>query len=275
MQKSISISVIIPTYNRANTILRAVDSVLNQSFKNVELIVIDDGSTDNTLDLLAEYKLKVLSQNNLGVSSARNLGVKHASYDWIAFLDSDDQWHRDKLAEQVKFLLENKVHLVHTNEQWIRNNVKVNPPKKYNKGGGDQFIPCLKLCAIGPSTVLMEKRIFLELGGFREDFQCCEDYDLWLKYTSLYDVGYIDKLLINKYGGHEDQLSSRFVAMDFWRVCSMDWILKNRDLERDKKSEVLKVLKKKCEILIKGYKKHSNLENLGTVQDIYRLYFVS
>ena len=102
------ISVIIPTFNRAHVLLRAVDSVLKQSYKNFELIVIDDGSTDHTDELLSSYvregKIQYLKQENKGVSSARNFGVKSSKGDWLAFLDSDDEWLKGKLQKQVDLL---------------------------------------------------------------------------------------------------------------------------------------------------------------------------
>jgi len=275
MPESVKVSVIIPTLNRSTTIIRAIESILAQTFKNYEIIVIDDGSSDNTKELISSYDLKYVFTENRGVSYARNLGVEMAKGEWIAFLDSDDEWLPTKLEEQIQYSNDKPdILLIHTDEIWIRDGVRVNPPKKYKKGGGDQFIPNLKLCAIGPSTSMLKKDIFLELGGFRVDLPCCEDYDLWLKFTSLYEVGFIDKLLINKYGGHADQLSLQFVAMDYYRVLSLSWILENRELSIVKEETVLKVLKKKCEILMKGYIKHRNLDNLATVQDIYNLYFV-
>jgi glycosyltransferase involved in cell wall biosynthesis len=275
MLESKIVSVVIPTYNRANVIQRAVDSVLVQTYKNIEIIIIDDGSTDNTKDLVKDLNVKYIKTDNMGVSAARNLGVKLSSGDWIAFLDSDDEWLPSKLEEQINFSKEHpNLFLIHTDEIWIRNGIRVNPPKKYKKEGGDQFIPSLKLCAIGPSTSMIKKDIFLELGGFREDLLCCEDYDLWLKFTSLYEVGFVDKLLVNKYGGHDDQLSTQFIDIDYYRILSISWILENRKLSSIYRDCALKILKKKCEILIKGYIKHSNLKNLNTVQDIYKLYFV-
>ena len=275
MPESVKVSVIIPTLNRSTTIIRAIESILAQTFKNYEIIVIDDGSSDSTKELISSYDLKYVFTENRGVSYARNLGVEMAKGEWIAFLDSDDEWLPTKLEEQIQYSNDKPdILLIHTDEIWIRDGVRVNPPKKYKKGGGDQFIPNLKLCAIGPSTSMVKKDIFLELGGFRVDLPCCEDYDLWLKFTSLYEVGFIDKLLINKYGGHADQLSTQFVAMDYYRVLSLSWILDNRELSKVKEETVLKVLKKKCEILIKGYIKHRNLDNLDAVQDIYNLYFV-
>lgn len=272
---SVVVSVIIPTYNRASSVVKAVESVLSQTYKDYEIIVVDDGSCDETEIVLKDFPIKYYKTKNLGVSHARNFAVSKSNGEWIAFLDSDDIWLKDKLEKQVNFIQDNpNIYLVHSDEIWIRKGIRVNPHKKHKKGGGDQFIPSLKLCAISPSAVMIYKNKFIELGGFNEDYPCCEDYDLWLKFTSLYEVGFIDEYLLEKYGGHEDQLSHKYIAMDFWRIKSLDWILKNRELDSLKRNETLKVLKKKSEILIKGYIKHNNLDNLDCVQNIYSLHFV-
>ena len=173
------VSVIIPTYNRASFISRAVESVLNQSFKKWELIIVDDGSTDNTQDILKIYenqtRIKLLKTKNRGVSAARNLGVRQALGYWIAFLDSDDQWLPEKLEKQMRESLKNPgVSIIHGNEIWIRRGVRVNPMKKHQKKGGDIFSQALGLCCISPSTVLIKKKLFDEVGGFRENFPVCE-----------------------------------------------------------------------------------------------------
>lgn len=275
MQTSNLVSVIIPTFNRTKFVQRAIQSVLNQTYKNFEIIIIDDGSTDSTEADLKAFPIHYFKTKNLGVSSARNLGVSLAKGNWLAFLDSDDLWHATKLEKQLSYsILNPELKLVHTEEAWIRNGIRVNKPNKYRKAGGDQFNSSLKLCAISPSTVLMDKELFNQLGKFREDYPCCEDYDLWLKYTSLYSVGFIDEELTHKFGGHDDQLSFKYIAMDFWRIKSLIWILENRALTEERKSLLLSVLKKKCEVLIKGYQKHNNLENLGYVQEVFNLHFV-
>ena len=137
----------------------------------------------------------------------------------------------------------------------------MNQMKKHAKGGGDQFMRSLKLCLISPSTVALRKDLYDKLGGFREDFIVCEDYDLWLKVTSQHQVGFIKKDLIKKYGGHEDQLSRQFYGMDLWRVKSIAGLLKDNPLKGEQKEEALKVLNKKIKILEKGALKHQN-ENL-------------
>jgi glycosyltransferase involved in cell wall biosynthesis len=231
---------------------------------------VDDGSTDNTRTLCEKYDIRYIYQDNAGVSAARNIGVREAAGDWIAFLDSDDRWHPCKLALQIALAESSEYSFIHSNELWIRNNKQVNPPKKHTKGGGDQFLNNLNHCMISPSTVLLKKSLFEEIGGFLEDYPVCEDYDLWLKITSLYEVGFISESLIDKHGGHVDQLSQKFFAMDYFRIKSLYWIFKNRDLNFEKRNALLDVTKKKCGILIKGYLKHQNLDNLQEIQFIFR-----
>ncbi|MCO4753981.1 MAG: glycosyltransferase family 2 protein [Bacteriovoracaceae bacterium] len=265
------ISVIIPVFNREQFISRAIESVQAQSFKDWELIIIDDGSTDSTWDVIEKYthieNIRAFKQANSGVSSARNFGAQNSNANWLAFLDSDDEWLEHKLQKQVA-LIDQGHPLIHGEEIWIRDGVRVNQPKAYKKGGGDQFIPSLKLCSISPSTVLINKKVFLELGGFREDYPVCEDYDLWLKITSLYEVGLIDGPCIKKYAGHEDQLSFKFKAMDYWRIKSMKWVIDNRDLDPERAQKLKAVLFKKLNILEKGYRKYNNLENLQEILQI-------
>ena len=130
------VSVIIPTFNRFNLISRAIDSVLSQTIKPFEIIVVDDGSSDNTSTFIKNnYKsVKLIKQKNLGVSKARNVGIKNSSGDWIALLDSDDEWKKNKLEVQIKSLSEYDYYSVcHTNEIWIRNGIRVNQKKKTSK----------------------------------------------------------------------------------------------------------------------------------------------
>ena len=213
------ISVIIPTFNRAHVLLKAIDSVLKQTYKNFEVIVVDDGSTDGTTELLSSYikegKILYLKQENKGVSSARNFGVKSSKGDWLAFLDSDDEWLKHKLQKQVELLTERPdLRLVHGEELWVRNGKRVNQKKIHQKFGGFIYEKCLPLCLISPSAVMIERKLYEEMGGFDEEFTVCEDYDLWLKITSLYEVGFVSDPIIYKYGGHEDQLSHKYFAMD-------------------------------------------------------------
>ena len=226
------ISVIIPTYNRKKYIKRAIDSVIRQSYKPFEIIVIDDGSTDGTYELIkksySSSQISLEKQINNGVSSARNKGVKLANGDWIAFLDSDDEWFENKLELQVREIKKSKTFMIcHTNEIWIRNGIRVNQMKKHQKYGGFIFEKCLDMCRISPSSVMIHRCIFDEIGLFDEDLIICEDYDLWLRISSKYPVLYLDSMLIKKFGGHEDQLSKNINGIEQFRIQSLEKILKN------------------------------------------------
>ncbi len=267
------ISVIIPTFNREKEVVRAIESVYLGTYKDIEIIVVDDGSTDETSKTLArlDIPIKFITTKNRGVSAARNLGVTYARGEWIAFLDSDDTWLENKLEAQVA-LLRNcpELRLIHGEEIWIRNGVRVNQMKKHQKSGGDIFVKSLKLCLISPSAVMLQKSLLEEMGGFREDFEVCEDYDLWLKITSLYPVGFVETPIIKKFGGHEDQLSRKFFAMDYWRVRSLSWIMINRKLGEDKLEPLKSVLEKKCKVLLNGYKKHDNMTHYSEIEGIFK-----
>jgi glycosyltransferase involved in cell wall biosynthesis len=262
------ISVIIPTHNRSSTLRRALDSVFLQTFRDFEVIVVDDGSIDNTKSICDEYELTYIHQENQGVSSARNRGVLASKGEWISFLDSDDRWHANKLQKQFDFIKDSSHSFVHSNEVWIRNGVRVNPHKKHKKGGGDQFVANLNHCVISPSTVILKKDLFEYFDGFDESYPVCEDYDLWLKIISTQEIGFIEDPLVDKFGGHEDQLSTRYFAMDYYRIKSLYWIFKNRNLSQDKENALLETSIKKCKVLIQGYKKHNNLNNLAEIESI-------
>ena len=255
-------SVIIPVYNREDFIARAIESVLAQSCKDFELIVVDDGSTDNTPKIIQQYPLHYIRQPNRGVSAARNRGIKAAQGKIIALLDSDDEWREDHLSTHKEFFTKYPEYMIHqTDEIWIRNGKFLNKKKIHQKKEGYIFYDSLHLCLISPSAVAIKRELFSEVGLFREDFVVCEDYELWLRITRKYPVGFTPKATVIKYGGHEDQLSQRFYAMDRWRVKAM---LPFCDDER-----VREVALKKCEILLKGAKKHNNKEILEEFTPVF------
>lgn len=263
------ISVIIPTYNREETLERAILSVAEQEFRDFELIVVDDGSTDGTEEILKPWRSKPwfrsMRTENQGVSAARNRAIKEARGPWIAFLDSDDEWLPNKLQLQWEWVVSSpETCLIHGEEIWIRKGVRVNPMKKHQKKGGDVFEDSLRLCCISPSTALVKKETLEFHNGFREDFPVCEDYDLWLKITSQNSVGFVETPIIKKYGGHEDQLSRKYKAMDYYRILAIDHIL-STPLSEEKRSLALVELFKKREILLNGYRKHQNLENFDEI----------
>lgn len=267
------ISVIIPTYNRASVLFRAIDSVLAQTYKNYELLIVDDGSNDETHELLLPLinleKIKYFKHQNRGVSAARNVGVQNANGELITFLDSDDEWLPHKLQQQLNFIAQNpQIQIVYGEELWIRNGKRVNQKAIHKKSGGHIFPACVQQCLIAPSSVMLFKNLFHQMGGFDERFMVCEDYDLWLKISSLMEIGFIANPLIIKHGGHEDQLSTKYVAMDFWRLKSMLGILKTRKLSPEEQLLVVDSMKRRGAILMQGYQKYGNLNDYQLVEQM-------
>ncbi len=261
MQK---ISVIIPTFNRGATLERAICSVLNQTYAPYELFIVDDGSDDETHIILEKYKeqLLVIKQSNHGVSHARNQAIAEAKGDWLAFLDSDDEWLPKKLAKQVEAMKEfPHLKIFHTDEIWIRKGKRVNACKHHQKYGGWIYEKCLPLCAMSPSSIIIHRSVFEKVGVFDEDLPVCEDYDLWLRITHRYPVGYIDEMLIKKYGGHKDQLSTAFWGNDRYRVKALIKALENLDLDPSLREKTLDMLFKKLHILEMGCRKHGRYDD--------------
>ena len=259
---NIKVSIIIPTYNRGWTIKEAVDSVLAQDFIDFELIVVDDGSTDNTSEILHSYRedITVLRQNNKGVSAARNRGLSEASGRFIAFLDSDDLWLPQKLSRQVDFFNSNPDALIcQTEEIWIRNNVRVNPKKRHKKPSGMIFEPSLALCLVSPSAVMIRRSLFEKIGGFDETLPACEDYDLWLRISCRHPVFLIDTPLIIKRGGHSDQLSASS-GLDKFRIKAIKKIIESNLLSKTQYKAAVKTLKEKCTIYASGCRKRGRLD---------------
>ena len=259
------ISAIIPTYNRAQSIAKALDSVYAQTYAVAECIVIDDGSTDDTANIVRQNYPQVtyLHQAQQGVSAARNRGIKQASGEWLAFLDSDDEWLSEKLSTLREHLQRQpNFRLIHSDEIWIRHGVRVNPMKKHKKYGGDIYEHCLPLCCISPSAVMIERSLFDQVGMFDESLPACEDYDLWLRICCEHPVLYVDQTLIKKYGGHDDQLSKKHWGMDRFRIQALEKILKYDRLDPSKRLATVAMLIKKLDILAKGAEKHQNQELL-------------
>ena len=272
-----SISVIIPAFNRAWCLQETLQSVLDQTFKNFELIVVDDGSTDGTPALLRQFpQVRVHRwEDNRGVSAARNLGIEMAQGEWICFLDSDDRWVANKLQVQIDWM---KAHpecrACYTDEIWIRNGVRVNPKNKHRKYSGDIFRHCLPLCIISPSSIMMQASILETIGGFDTDLAACEDYDLWLRLAARYPVEFIPEKLIIKTGGHADQLSRKFRGMDRFRVYALEKIMKQGVLSSEQRAWVLEALIENCSILNIGYGNRGKQEEArlyGQAAEHYRL----
>jgi glycosyltransferase involved in cell wall biosynthesis len=256
------VSVVIPTHNRWPMIAEAVQSVLTQTFGDFELIVVDDGSIDNTARLLSscDSRLQVLSQPHTGVAAARNAGVARSRGKYIAFLDSDDLWSPAKLAIQADFMEQNpEMHICQTEEIWIRRGVRVNPKARHRKPSGDIFQRSLELCLVSPSAVMMTKELFYLAGGFDESFPVCEDYDLWLRIAVAHPVFLIESPLVTKRGGHVDQLSRSTWGIDRFRVLAIAKLLR-AGLVGEKRQWALDSIRQKISILAAGAAKRGKLD---------------
>jgi len=257
------VSVIIPTYNRAAYLAEALNSVLSQTYKDFELIVIDDGSTDNTKEIVKKFsgEIRYFYQKNQGVSAARNVGIINSNGEFVSFLDSDDLWEKKKLERQIDFFDKNKeAKVCYTDEVWIRKGKRVNQMKKHAKYSGDVFKKSLPLCIISASSVMIKREVLNIVGLFDESLLVCEDYDLWLRISKDFPVYFIPEKLIIKRGGHEDQLSRKYWGMDRFRVKVLEKLLSNGKLSLEQKNATLNELKRKCEILSKGCFKRGKVE---------------
>ena len=266
------VSVILPSWNRADWLKKSIDSVLEQTFRDFELIVVDDASTDSTQEILTIYSGKFRSitfAKNLGVSASRNAAVKNCDSEWIAFLDSDDFWHPHKLQKQIaQTVIRAECPIHFTDEIWIRNGVRVNPKKKHQKLEGWIFKPSLELCLMSPSTVLLKRDLFEVHGLFDETLPICEDYDLWLRLTAQHQVALLNEKLMTRHGGHADQLSRSDWGIDRYRVQSIIKILKTEKLSPEDRSAAIVVLRKKCEIIINGFRKRGKLQEIERYEKI-------
>lgn len=262
------VSVIIPTYNRAELIGRAIQSVLNQNHFAGELIIVDDGSEDDTSDMVKALSspdyipLRYHRISNSGPATARNIGVSLAKYHLIAFLDSDDHWYPNKISRQLEVLQKNPGYKIcHTGEKWLRRGVHLNQKNIHKPRPGNIFSHCLKICAVGMSTVLMHKSLFTQCGGFDPSMPCCEDYDFWLRVSCHHEFLLLPDPLIVKEGGREDQLSYKYrVGMDQYRIYALEKILKTESLSNEQLELAVTELSKKCKVYGNGCIKHGQPE---------------
>jgi glycosyltransferase involved in cell wall biosynthesis len=249
------VSVIIPTYNRSGLVFKAVASVLEQTWSDLEVILVDDGSEDDTLICasgIRDPRLRVFSQENKGVSAARNLGIAHARGQYIALLDSDDHWLPAKLERQVRFMEEGGFHISQTEEIWIRRGKRVNPKHVHAKFAGWFFTPSLALCLVSPSCVMFTRALWEKAGPFDENLLACEDYDLWLRTGLQHPVGLVPEPLVIKTGGRGDQLSGKIIGLDLYRLYALRNLLEKGEIGGEEKQDLLETLRRKASIYIRG-----------------------
>lgn len=258
------VSVIIPVFNRRVLLERALKSVLAQNFRDFECIVVDDGSDDESgsLPCLCSPGVRLIRlPERRGVSAARNIGVAAAHSPWVAFLDSDDEWLPEKLRRQTAWVRQHPHYrILQSREAWIRNGVRVNPPATHEKTEGDLFAASLERCMITPSSVMLQKELLNEIGGFNEAMPACEDYDIWLRITVQYPVGLVDEILLRRYGGHGDQLSATVPVLDRFRLRSLLGLVEGGLLNEKQEMMVRGQIAVRATICANGYLKRGNRE---------------
>ncbi len=266
------VSIIIPTFNRAGFICRAVDSVLKQSFEDLELIVVDDGSRDDTRRIISRYndkRLVYIYQENRGVSAARNTGLAAAKGRYVALLDSDDFWLIHKLRHQLLFMSRTGFKISQTLEIWTRGGKRFNQGLKHQKSAGWIFEKSLRMCMISPSCVMMEKDLIRQgKYYFDEKLPACEDYELWLRVTLEHPVGLVPLALTVKQGGRSDQLSRKITGLDLWRIYALKKILEQKKLPEDKRAGVLTALREKAGVYISGCLKRGKEEEALRIKEL-------
>ncbi len=269
------VTVIIPTYNRSVYLKKAVESVCRQSYSNWELIVVDDGSEDDTRQLVQAFqdkygsKIQYIYDQNRGPAAARNSGIRAATAEFIAFVDSDDWFAEQKLAVQVAAMEEHPAALIsHTDEIWYRQGRIFNQKLKHKKVSGHGFKRCLEMCVVSISTAMVRRVLFEQVGYFDEDFHCCEDYDLWLRVSLREPFLLIEQPLTYKDGGRPDQVSFiHKVGMDKLRIQAIEKILR-MELQPEQRQQALAELKKKCLVYGRGCIKHGRLEEGRYFQEL-------
>ena len=256
------VSIVIPTYNRADFVREAIASVLQQDYPDVDLIVVDDGSRDDTAAVVSGFgpAVRYLYQENRGVSAARNRGAAASAGGLIAFLDSDDLWLPNKVSAQVAYFEAHPdMQACHTDEIWVRRGVRVNERRIHRKQGGWQFLASLPRCLISPSAIMMRRTLWDRLGGFDATLPACEDYDLWLRLTAIVPVGFLPQRLVVKRGGHADQLSRRIPVLDRYRIQALEKALAT-PLPPEHRRAVLEQLVAKCRIVAQGARKRQHTD---------------
>lgn len=279
------VSVILPTYNRVRFLERSIHSVMKQTYRNWELIVIDDGSTDDTKEYITKNithwneslsKANAFQPNvmycrteNKGVSSARNFGISQSKGEWISFLDSDDEWDPKKILKQIQFHRDNpSLSFSQTNEIWNKKGNSFEPKGKFKKLSGFYLKESLKTCMITTSSFFAKREIYESIGGFREELKSCEDYDLWNRIFVLgYEIGLLEENLLTRYGGHDDQLSMQYKAMERFRLYSLFLLYqevktKSNNLTKDTLLEISEVIELKLDVFLRGRQKRQSIPSL-------------
>lgn len=241
-----SVSVIIPTFNCAKYLPEAVESALNQSYQDFEIVIIDDGSTDKTNEIVECYakshndKIQYIYQQNKGLACARNTGIKNSQGEYIALLDADDVWLPNRLAEQIAVIEKSKnVGLVHSNITFISEEGKLLSTPKRDEGSlcGNIFNALFTRNAhISCPTVLFRRECLESVGLFDENLAHlgCEDRELWLRIAKKYKIIYIDKVLAHY------RIRKGSMCKNMPKMLEARYYVVNKFFPRDKPSPIVK-----------------------------------
>lgn len=240
------VSVVIPTFNRAQLLGEAIDSVISQGYEPLEIVVVDDGSTDETSKVIAQssqrskFPIRVISQANAGKSAARNAGILAATHDLVAFLDSDNRWRPGKLRDQVALLTEGEYQFSFTAYTEFGPGIGHSRIVQVEGWHNDPFSALRRLligCLVNTSTVIAHRDVLVDVGLFDPSLQCAEDHDLWLKVAARgYRLGYLDVPLTD-YRVHRGSVSQQnaLVASSTERV--IERLFEDHDLPIEIKTE--------------------------------------
>jgi len=247
----------------------AAGSVLNQTYEDLELIIVDDGSDDKAAGLTGgaegffqDFRVRVIHLEHTGLPGlVRNRGSEAARGRHLAFLDSDDIWEKNKLELQTNYFKAHPdIRICHTRELWLRNGKEISQAGQNHQRGGMIFQDALIKCIIGPSTVVMERSLFEETGGFREDMEIAEDYEYWLRITSFLEIGYIDTPLITKRAGHGSQLSEKYGHIEYFRIMGLKDLVDRGFFPGKMQVSAGKELARKCGIYAAGCEKRGKIK---------------
>ncbi len=265
------VSVVIPVYNRAAMAAEAVQSVLAQTWRDLECIVVDDGSTDGVAQMLSmtfsDSRLRLIRQDKAGVSAARNHGLAAAKGEIFALLDSDDLWLERKLERQILAMQNRGLAVCQTQERWMRKGRRVNPMRKHGKEDGDFFERAVQMCVISPSCAAFTRSFWEDAGPFDESLPACEDYDLWLRACARYTVGLVDEELAIRRGGRPDQLSQQFIGLDLYRIYALVKLLRAEPLTRPQRAAAQRELARKVRVYAQGCLKRDKPEEALRIRE--------
>ncbi len=292
---NIQYTAVITACRRENLLRRALLSVVSQTLPASQILITDDGGSAKRIGALTERFWKenhqqtarlpapvVLANDGHGISAARNTAIRLADFEWIAFLDDDDEWLPDKNFSQARALTMPTEHgaiksiknikndtgqstgkhtyrLCHTNEAWLRNGSPLNQLAKHRKSGGQIYERCLSMCRVSPSSVFLHRTLFKDYGLFDEKLPVCEDYDMWLRICAYEEVLYLPAPLVIKHGGHANQLSRKYWGIDRFRMRALAKMMQDRRLPADKRNATRQMLIEKIGILANGAQKRGKL----------------